>query len=336
MKPKLLEIQLTGQCNLNCIYCGNSSDYINAGKIETEMAIKAIHELQPETILFTGGEAYLGWGVLLEILERLPKGKYGFILSSNLTLITEDDIDLLIDRYGFQTFHSSFNDLDDQMSAEIRGVTPRGRRNLMRNLSHISERGKKLKVETMMLPQIINRLKAINDLLVSLGVMHHKLEFLVPVGQADQDLALPVDVILDAIYNFYQTKHNDCLIEMSCFYASPCMTGHKLFDIDAEDFAFNKCVDGRESCYLLANGTPVPCFLFPDKEIDTNVKTDNLLTVWNTHPVFTGMRKSNEQCSTCGSYQHNETASRRKCNNGCAVWNYIATGSFGSLMEVVR
>ena len=222
------------------------------------------------------------------------------------------------------------------MSEKVRRVTPRGRRNLMRNLQHISERGKKLKIETMMLPQTIGCLKEINDLLFSLGVRHHKLEFLVPVGQADKELTLPVETILNAIYDFYQAKTNDCLIEISCFYASPCETGHQLFDLEAKDFIFNKCVDGRESCYLLANGTLVPCFLFPDKEIRANVNTDNLLTVWNSHPAFTGMRMNNDQCKACGSFQHNEISGTKKCNNGCAVWNYVATGSFGSLMKVAR
>lgn len=335
IKPKLLEIQLTGRCNLSCIYCGNSPEYTNSETIQLDMALKAINELEPQAILFTGGEVYLGWNTLLKILGALHDNRFQYILSSNLSLIKTEEIDLLIDKYKFNTFHTSFNDLDQAMTEKVRGGTAVCRNRIIDNIRHIAGRNMKLKIETMLLPDTIDYLYEINTLLYSLGVRHHRLEFLIPVGHADSRLLMPTEVILDKIYDFMMRKQNDCLIEISCLHAAPCANKHKIFDLNREDLIYFKCVDGKETAYLLANGTMVPCFLFPDKECHINVNTHNLLNEWNNNPIFKGMRSANKDCSECGYFHHNTHKGKKVCNNGCTVWNYIKTGSFGNKIQPI-
>lgn len=331
MNPKILEIQLTPACNMQCVYCGNDPELLHSENLTAAQALKAIEELQPETVLFTGGEVYCAWDTLLEILNALDREKYSFILSSNLSLISTEELALLIDAYGFKTFHSSFNDLDEQMTETIRAVDAKARDRLMENIRYLVSREVTLKIETMLIPSVIDHLLEINALLFQLGVRYHKLEYLIPVGHASEDLLLPPDIIIDKVLDFYCNKNNDSVIELTCFCLSPCMDfAKRLFAIEAPDFVFNKCIDGRETCYLLANGTLVPCFLFPEKDSPINVRTHNLLVEWENHPIFAGFRKTHTDCRQCAHSHHNELPGPKVCNNGCATLNYIKARDFGS------
>ncbi len=268
--PKLLEVQLTGACNLGCLYCGNSEEFLHDSSADFDNVMAAILELSPERILFTGGEVYLEWKLLIKILETLKKtGKnYKFTLSSNLTMISTRELDLLIDYYCFDTFHSSFNDLDDEMSMKIRRNTKQGRENLIRNITHLCERQVDMKIETMLITGTIERLKEINSLLFSLGVRKHRLEFLIPVGQTRKEIIIDYEYALDKILELYKAKENTSCIIPSCIPIAPCNYSHELFNIRAVDLEFNKCVDGLESCYLMSNGKLLPCFIFPDDQIE--------------------------------------------------------------------
>lgn len=325
MKPKLLEIQLTGSCNLKCIYCGNSEEYTHGTHASKDRILRAISELQPEKILFTGGEAFLNWKLLIEILDCLEIGKYHYILSSNLTLIDENEIDLLIDKYEFKTFHTSFNDLNDEMTYNVRGGSPEDRRKLINNIKHICARKIEIKVETILIPYTIEYLKEINELLYSLGVIEHKLECLICVGQASNDLLIDSLTILDKVLELYENKSNPSVLILTCFPMSPCLVGHKLFDIDKPDLRFNKCIDGIESCYLLANGKLLPCFLYPDENVE--YMDTSYLEQWKNGNAFVGFREQHEKCTTCDYSQNNTEASRKVCNNGCRVLNYINSKS---------
>jgi radical SAM protein with 4Fe4S-binding SPASM domain len=302
--------------------------------LRKETALKVIRELKPEKILFTGGEVYLAFHTLLEILKQIRTENFSYIFSSNMPLISKSEIDMLIEDYGIRVFHSSFNDLDDNMSMTIRNASPFQRKAIIASLEHIVKRNCELKVETIILPQTINKLTEINELLFDLGVKHHKIEFLIPIGNASTDLLVPIPEIEEAIMRLYANKKNDAKIEMTCYYLSPCLnSANRIFSIPSDDksFIYNKCVDGIETCYLLSNGSLVPCFLFPDNIYDTNVIEKNSLDIWNHHELFVDFRKENSDCSNCDHFYYNALKQgNKKCNNGCRVLNYLNTKAFGS------
>jgi MoaA/NifB/PqqE/SkfB family radical SAM enzyme len=322
----LLEIQLTSDCNLSCIYCGNSPKLRSSSTswLPLEIIKKAILTLKPKKVLFTGGEVTLAWERLLEALEFTKKLGLETILSSNLTLIDQQDIDLLIDKYNVHTFHTSFNDLDLTMTDIIRGGDLKDREKLMNNIEYITkERKKNLKVETMLLKETIQHLPNIHTFLHNLGVRHHKIEFLIPTGYANWDMMLPFTDLVDAILKTYETKKKGCILELTCCYLTPCnKEASKLYAIDDPEFIFHKCVDGKESAYLLANGDFLPCFIFPNHLIDANIYQHDLLDIWNNNEVFRIARSNNnEECKSCEFfYKHN---AKTNCNNGCWAFLYM-------------
>ncbi|WP_053955707.1 radical SAM protein [Inediibacterium massiliense] len=327
----LLEIQLTSDCNLSCIYCGNSpklrSDHKNW--LPLEVIQETILKLKPKKVLFTGGEVILAWERLLEALEFVKDLDIEIIISSNLTLLNYEDIDLLIDQYNVHTFHTSFNDYDLQMTNRVRGGDLTNREKLMDNIRYITQkRKKKLKVETILLKDTISDLPNIHKLLYDLGVKHHKIEFLIPTGYASWDMMLPYNKLVDTVLKTYKEKQKGCILELTCCYLTPCIEeASKLYEIDDPEFIFHKCIDGKESAYLLANGDFVPCFLLPNHLMNTNVYTNDVLDVWNNNKVFRAVRdEANQECTACDFFHKNN--SKTNCNNGCWALMYMETKSF--------
>lgn len=319
-----LEIQLTPRCNLKCIYCGNDQNLLFNSDIPIDFVLKAIQETKPKTILFTGGEIYLAWKLLIEILEKTKNIKYNKILSSNLTLISIDELKLLIEKYGFKTFHSSFNDLDDNMTTSIRKGNNFTRKKLIENLKFLAKCNIELKVETIIMKHTYKKLININKFLASLGVYHHKIQFLLPAGNANNNLILDKNTIISTIKNLYESKNKSSTIELTCYPYLACDDDCKeLFNFKEMDFIYNQCIDGRSSCYLLANGKLLPCFLYPYKYSNINVKTHNLMYEFNNNKIFKKLRKDDEKCLACEKFYNNDIVGFKNCNHGCIVLDYL-------------
>lgn len=327
--PTLLEVQLTGECNLKCSYCGNSEEYLTDSCASCDTVLRAVEELKPKSILFTGGEVYLEWELLLEILCILKKkNSYNYILSSNLTLINQKKLDCLIDNFGFSVFHSSFNDLTPEMTYSIRKGSPIERENLISNLRHLCERGMTVKVETMLIRDTVEKLYEINEFLYQLGVKYHKLEFLIPLGQAQRSKAIDYYYALDKILDLWKRKKNDSILVPCCCPVTPCMNDHPIFDVQSDDLIFNKCIDGTESCYLLSNGTLLPCFLFPDNQIGS--QCTSYYEQWLYDKNFVGMRLPPSECTKC-DYSYIDDDSKNVCSSGCKVYNYVLEQKYGRI-----
>lgn len=303
MTLERLEIQLTPRCNLKCIYCGNDQKLVHNNNIKISDALKAINDLKPKTILFTGGEVYLAWDLLIEILEKTKNINYEKIFSSNLTLIPIKHLKKLINEYGFKTFHSSFNDLDSLMTKEIRKGNNNTRERLIKNLKFLSTQDVSLKVETIIMKNTIKKLKEINNFLFSIGVLHHKIEFLLPVGNANSQLMADKEDIVSAIKDLYYSKNKNSIIEITCYPFLACdMNNKDIFEIEAEDFIYNQCIDARSSCYLLANGKLLPCFLFPEEDSNIYVSKNNLMFEFEHNNIFKNLRKEDSKCLECKEY----------------------------------
>lgn len=324
-----LEIQLTPKCNLRCIYCGNDQKFIHGNNIKVDYALKAINDFKPKTVLFTGGEVYLAWNILIEILEKTKHLNYEKILSSNLTLISIQHLKKLIVDYDFKIFHSSFNDLDVLMTKVVRKGNESSRKNLIKNLKFLSTQNISLKVETIIMKDTVSKLKEINDFLFSIGVLHHKLEFLLPIGNATTELMASKYEIISAIKNLYKSKNKNSIIEITCYPYLACDEDSKeIFKIEAEDFIFNKCIDVRSSCYLLANGKLLPCFLFPEEDSNIHVTSNTLMYEFEHNAVFNTLRKVDEKCLKCDKYYNNNLPGYKKCNHGCIVLDYLLSKKY--------
>lgn len=97
-------IQITGECNYNCEYC-QSKNYIpcscaknkdgEENSINWEYLFIQLKRLGVEKINIIGGEPYLKRNTINEILKILKRLEIGCIISTNGSLLKEDDIKFL-------------------------------------------------------------------------------------------------------------------------------------------------------------------------------------------------------------------------------------------------
>ncbi|MCA0447673.1 MAG: radical SAM protein [Bacteroidetes bacterium] len=90
----LLRLILFTECNLSCSYCCNENPAVNS-KFEKKL-LHEINFLEYKNICLTGGEPFLNFEILLEVLLEIPKGIPVYIYTNGL-LINENYCDILSD-----------------------------------------------------------------------------------------------------------------------------------------------------------------------------------------------------------------------------------------------
>lgn len=90
-KPCTVTWEITNKCNLKCPYCfvmKNSEEKFDKELINT--IIKNLENAEVMRVILTGGEPFINQDKLFYILNKLSHRRFGIIISSNGTLITED------------------------------------------------------------------------------------------------------------------------------------------------------------------------------------------------------------------------------------------------------
>ena len=323
---KELLLQITPECNLSCYFCGNDPNKKSEKIVMEFETIKSIvDKINPSSASFTGGEVTLEWERLVEGLKYTKSKGIFNIVNTCLSLLSTEQIDYLINDCGVGRFHVSFNDLDEQMSEEVRGSS-RFRERVMSNIQYITKNypNVALHVETLLLKKTIKKIPEIHIMLANLGVRCHKLSFMTPLGHAKNIEVPKFEEIKEAILNTYKVKRKGCLLYLVCCYLTPCMEEAKeIYEINDEEFRVMQCSEGRHTLYIAADGKISPCFIFHG-EIG-NVKSDNVREIWENGELFQKWRNEvNEECKQCEHWYAEKAVS---CHNGCATLLLMKTGN---------
>lgn len=315
-----LEVQITSACNFSCFYCGNNPVLRNekVPSLNYSAFKKCVDELNPKELVITGGEP----GLVLEDVKKFftyskNKGIQN-TLTSNLSLFNKEDLKELVNHYGVSKFNSSFNDLNSEMSAMIRGACDGDRNTICENISYITQGLKKpLRIETLLLKETIPYICEIEGFLYDLGLRHHALEFLNPHGYAGWNMMTSIEDLVDVVFEVYKHKKKDLLLELTCNYISPCnVKTEKIYKIKDNNFKIANCFDGKKVAYLLSNGRLIPCFMYSGDMENNNVNNSSPAYIFEHNPIFKKVKNEMPQkCATC-SYYYNED-NIRTCNNGC-------------------
>lgn len=321
-----LLLQLTNACNLACFFCGNNPEYQrNIHEVMSFDTIKRmIDEIQPNYASFTGGEVTLVWDRLIEGLQYAKSLGIKNIVNTTLSIIDTEQIDFLINECGVVQFNVSFNDLDEDMSLKVRG-TKQFRDRTIENIKYIAQTYKhiSLDIETLLLKRTIHKIPEIHTFLNNLGVIHHKLSFMTPLGHAMHSEIPDLNQIKNAILKTYARKEKGRKLYLVCCYLTPCMPEAKeIYAIDDDEFIVTNCAEGRSTLYISAKGEISPCFIYHGEM--SNISTSNVKEVWESGQPFTKWRNEiNEECSSCNYWRSD---SPKSCHNGCSSLMLIKTG----------
>ena len=116
-KPKLLQIKMNNRCNGNCWFCIDKKNYSPKVIDVDKMIESVISETEYQVIDVTGGEPFLDFGSLIELLKGIRPYKKEIILNTNGSLLTEEKVTQLnglIDELRIALHH-----YDEQKNSEI-------------------------------------------------------------------------------------------------------------------------------------------------------------------------------------------------------------------------
>lgn len=115
-------ISVTNRCNLSCIHCctnasNDQKDVFSTNEIK--LVVEKVTGISPAAICFTGGEPLIRSDILeiLQFARGIFKGK--IILSTNGTLINENNIEAITS--SVDKIDISIDGFDEESSAKIRG-----------------------------------------------------------------------------------------------------------------------------------------------------------------------------------------------------------------------
>ena len=330
IKLEKLEVQITSNCNFKCYYCGNNPLMRNESisLLDYDVFKKCVDELNPKELVITGGEP----GLAMEEVKRFftySKSKgISNTLTSNLSLFNRNDLKELVDFYGVTKFNSSFNDLNVEMSRNIRGISDKERDTICDNISYITQSLKvPLRIETLLLKETIPYICEINEFLYKLGLRHHALEFLNPHGYAGWKMMTGIEELVDVVTDVYKHKKEDMILELTCNYISPCNDKtRKIYEIADRNFKITNCQDGKRITYLLSDGRLIPCFMYSGEISDNDVNTTSPAYIFEYNPIFQKVKREvPKKCSKCHYYYNADDV--RTCNNGCWAMLLMETGN---------
>lgn len=119
---KIASIQLTNRCNLHCAHCCVSAGDGNLEDLSLEKIKEIVDKVvkwNPKNIMLSGGEPliYKDFFEVLSYLRNIYNGK--IILSTNALLITEKNVDILVD--SVDAFEISIDGVDEKSCSVVRG-----------------------------------------------------------------------------------------------------------------------------------------------------------------------------------------------------------------------
>jgi MoaA/NifB/PqqE/SkfB family radical SAM enzyme len=267
MKLNFVWLELTQNCNLKCLHCyvkgsnnkenGSDSDLLNIR--EWKRIIKEGYDLGCRQIQFIGGEPMLLGKKIFTLIELARILGYELIeLFSNLTLLAEEDINLLV-KYNVQVATSIYS-----KRAEIHDciTTRKGSFNqTINNVRKLQAKGLKVRFATIVMKQNEEYIKETADFLNELGNSDcwRSFDVVRPIGRGVEEGIVPKKLTSWRL----QTK--------------PVFP-----KITKEEFIRRK---NGHSCWqnklcITSNGQVIPCIMAREKN-GGNVKTQTLSAVLN-------------------------------------------------------
>ncbi|MCR5608441.1 MAG: radical SAM protein [Lachnospiraceae bacterium] len=320
--PRLtyLFVELTEQCNLNCLHCGSSCNQSKKQYIDTKLLLDAIRKLandcNPKGVMvcLTGGEPLLHPDFFLIVKEIVDLG-FSWGMTTNGTLIDRDmavklktynlkSVTISID--GLKESHEWLRRVDNCFEASMEAV------------SFLNEAGILVQITTVVHKKNISELDDMYKLMCGLNIASWRVINLEPIGRANEskDLLLSKEEII-YLLDFIKNKRYDNSCPMDVRFGCSHYLSYE-YEHEVRDNYFI-CGSGIYVGSILCNGDIYSCLDIERRKelVQGNIKTDRFYDVWiNRFKEFRADRaKLSEKCSKCSE--------RSFCNGDAAhTWDY--------------
>ena len=307
--PRFVVWDSTKRCNLDCIHCGSEGNY------EKELNTQEIKDILNQLVVFgvdtfqvTGGEPLLRKDIM-DVLTYANKKGLNTSFATNGYYIDEDKaksiseanvslIQISID--GTKNVHNSIRKDSKSYDKAVNAIR------LLKNLSD-----SKICVATTVMPQNIETLVQLKDILISLNIDLWNIGIVMPMGKAKENPSLFLSKEqFSYLMNFVINSKKEINIEI----------GENFPYLGNFDKKIRKtpkiCPVGILSCCIGADGHIRGCPDQPDTDFyrEGNIRTETFEEIWGKG--FKRYRdrdilKEDKKCSTC--------THRTDCFGGCWV-----------------
>lgn len=326
-KLKEVVVEITEQCNLNCMHCGSACGH-QAAKDELsieewENVLSQFSEIGVEKIVFSGGEPTLksGFEEILLFSSKLNI-KTGFI-SNGLSLFNE-----ALRKAIFRSKPFAVGLSIDGLK-EVHNKVRRNERSwqgLIRNISILQELKVQICVVTTLHKLNYRELPKLARFLDFAGVDSWQLQLAMPLGRMREQANILVTeddfgeiceqvAILRRQYPSLNIQSSDCFgVAPENSIRSSCWSG---------------CTAGISSMGIDACGRAMPCLSLQDGQKHESLRDISVLEIWENSNIFDFNRKflrSNvEDRSNCMGCKFLD-----ECRGGCASQSFSYYGYFHS------
>ena len=339
--PKSLNISITGKCNLACRYCFYAAEMAGLNDLPAAAWLKFFERLGQIGIMdvsLTGGEALLRPDIF-ELIDGIISNRMRYNILSNGTLITAK----LLRQFetGKRRLRLDYIQVSiDGSRAGIHDLSrPGSFTRAVAGLRMLKEAGFPVVVRVTINRHNLDDLENIAGLLLDdIGLHSFGTNEAMPVGSgcrsdADMSLSAPEKQRAMEIIGRLQLRYPERLranagpqakLKMYAEMVQARRTGEKPKTWAMGYLSACGCVFSHID--ILHDGSIVPCSMMPELVLGT-IQKDDLLTIWNDHPIMTAMRERRNIPMTavpgCESCEWNTF-----CNGSCPGLAQQLTGDF--------
>lgn len=318
--PKAVYFVTTYKCNLNCIYCYADSSPKRSMKgdlttAEAKDMLYQVKNLGAETIIFTGGEAFLRKD-LFELMKYSKEiGLKVNVITNGVLISSKEKAEIVASLCDLVTI--SLDSMDKKQHELNRGSGTWEK--VIRAINYLYEAGCKMKINQTITK---NNTDSIDELINFAKNKSIKLN-ITPIAQIGRG-----DEKTQGLNNFERKNVHDKILnqEIDDIEADGCKT------INVRQFEHNRqCGHGTSEFSIDSRGNVFPCKLLHNPFfLAGSIRETSLYKIWNESPVFNDSRdRTVHQLEGCRKCTFKES-----CGGGCRAFHWGATGDINRTTDI--
>ncbi|WP_313758699.1 radical SAM/SPASM domain-containing protein [Tissierella sp.] len=318
----------TYRCNLKCLHCcfgsRNNNDSINE-ELTTSEAKRLFDELSDLKVIsfqFAGGEPMIRKD-FFELAEYICRKNIITTVATN-GLYIDEYAARRMKNIGIRGVQVSVDGFNEEQHEFIRGKNTFLK--TIEAINHLINARVPVSIATLVYRKNVDDLYTLIDFLNGIGVPNMRLQFLLPQGNAVDNLdELFVDLneikkIIDKLYNHPLIKQKKFNLILPCFI--PSIIGQKSFNTGKSSFLTNNCGAGTCNVNINPFGDVTACGILTDENwICGSIRKDSLKDIWNKSEGFSIWRQVTQLKGKCNSCDILD-----ECRGGCRASAYLTTG----------
>lgn len=318
-----LEFNLTSACNAKCPYCANDLRLMEDDKtLSLETILGVVDEVKPEIVNFTGGEPTIKKKLALDAIREVAARGIVTQLDTHGIFLKPEDIDAFVEA-GLKRFHISYNALNPEQFAVMRGLPAKFFPQLQANLRYIAAiPDVQLLLESVVYTENFRQMPDIYRQACELGADEFQVQPLMLGGKAEVTMSLPPAILAEVLKGLFAIEDPRTPIKIWCSYVTRCSPHadgiyERPGDNWSQEFQAQRgvtgletgCQEGYTRLHIHNNGDVVICDLADFGPIG-NIYKEKIMDIYRDNVLLRHAKSTKpEACEGCGFWDN--------CHNVC-------------------